>query len=165
MKGWYIPTRPDQGPGESTAWYASYWSFCADYLRDRFGDDWCLSPEQSLSLHVGDQTVPQQLVVRSSKGSNNITALLQNTSILDLQSSLPVKGDTDQKDQLNLFSMPVSLVACSPNYFRNHSTEARTALAMIADASEILARLLEGGRTGQIQGRLAGEFETLEETE
>ena len=160
MKGWYIPTRPDQGPGESTAWYASYWSFCADYLRDRFGDDWCLSPEQSLSLHVGDQTVPQQLVVRSSKGSNNITALLQNTSILDLQSSLPVKGDTDQKDQLNLFSMPVSLVACSPNYFRNHSTEARTALAMIADASEILARLLEGGHT-VVAGRLAGGFRNI----
>ena len=25
MKGWYIPSRPDEPAGESTAWYASYW--------------------------------------------------------------------------------------------------------------------------------------------
>ena len=24
MKGWYIPSRPDDGKGESTAWYASF---------------------------------------------------------------------------------------------------------------------------------------------
>ncbi len=27
MKGWYIPARPDDTAGESTAWYASYWGF------------------------------------------------------------------------------------------------------------------------------------------
>src|SRR6202161_1810523 len=52
MKGWYIPSRPDDRKGESTAWYASFWRFCAAYLDERFGADWCLSPEQSLSLHA-----------------------------------------------------------------------------------------------------------------
>ena len=28
MKGWYIPFRPDEVAGESTAWYASFWDFC-----------------------------------------------------------------------------------------------------------------------------------------
>src|SRR5882757_4199530 len=51
MKGWYIPARPDEPAGESTAWYASFWGFCADYLNERFGADWSLSPEQSLNLH------------------------------------------------------------------------------------------------------------------
>jgi hypothetical protein len=32
MKGWYIPARPEEPAGESTAWYASFWGFCADYL-------------------------------------------------------------------------------------------------------------------------------------
>ena len=32
MKGWYIPGRPDEA-GETTAWYASFWDFCAAYLR------------------------------------------------------------------------------------------------------------------------------------
>jgi hypothetical protein len=35
MKGWYIPARPDHRAGDSTAWYASFWDFCAAYLRAR----------------------------------------------------------------------------------------------------------------------------------
>ena len=53
IKGWYIPSRPDEVKGESTAWYASFWRFCAVYLEARFGARWCLSPEQSLSLACG----------------------------------------------------------------------------------------------------------------
>ena len=56
MKGWYIPARPDEPPGESTAWYASFWDFCTAYLNERFGSEWCLSPEQSVSLHTGHWT-------------------------------------------------------------------------------------------------------------
>lgn len=29
MKGWFISARPDEGAGESTAWYGSFWGFCA----------------------------------------------------------------------------------------------------------------------------------------
>jgi hypothetical protein len=54
MKGWYISSRPDEPTGESTAWYASFWGFCSDYLNSRFVDKWCLSPEQSLSIHSGN---------------------------------------------------------------------------------------------------------------
>lgn len=43
MKGCYIPSRPDEVTGESTAWYAAYWQFCAAYLTARFGTDWSLS--------------------------------------------------------------------------------------------------------------------------
>src|SRR5664279_1403096 len=72
MKGWYIPSRPDEVKGESTAWYASFWRFSAVYLEERFGRNWCLSPEHSLSLHAGNWTVPRQLVVRSPKASNKV---------------------------------------------------------------------------------------------
>lgn len=75
IRGWYIPSRPDQDAGESTAWYASFWDFSAQYLSDRFGDDWSLSPEQSLVLHAGDTTVPAQLLVRAKKGGNSKTDL------------------------------------------------------------------------------------------
>ena len=53
MKGWYIPARPEERAGDSTAWYASFWEFCAGYLEERFGEEWCLSAEQSLFLHAG----------------------------------------------------------------------------------------------------------------
>ncbi len=163
MKGWYIPTRPDQAVGESTTWYASYWSFCADYLRDRFGDDWCLSPEHSLSLIAGNRAVPQQLIVRSAQGSNNTTALPQGTAILDIRAALPAKEDIEQKDGLNLVTLPASLIACSPNYFRKHATDARIALSMISDASEVLPHLLEGGHS-VVAGRIAGGFRDIGRT-
>src|SRR5579872_6118542 len=74
MKGWYIPSRQDETAGESTTWYASFWDFCSAYLNKRFGNKWCLSPEQSLSLHAGNWTVPQQLLVRSPKGREGHSA-------------------------------------------------------------------------------------------
>jgi len=40
MKGWYIPSRPGEVGGKSTAWYASFWNFCASYLNERFGTNW-----------------------------------------------------------------------------------------------------------------------------
>src|ERR1700731_3410283 len=89
MKGWYITARPEESPGESTSWYASFWAFAAAYLGDRFDHDWCLSPEQSLSLLTGDWTVPKQLLVRTPKGGNKPTGLLFNTSIFDMRLTLP----------------------------------------------------------------------------
>lgn len=44
IKGWYIPTHPDETVGESTTWYASFWQFCAAYLQHLKDKDWCLSP-------------------------------------------------------------------------------------------------------------------------
>ena len=63
IKGWYIPSRPDEVEGESTAWYVSFWDFCTAYLNARFDQAWCLSPEQSLLLHTENYTIPQQLLV------------------------------------------------------------------------------------------------------
>src|SRR3990167_10694394 len=80
IKGWYIPCRPGDKAGESTAWYTSFWAFCSSYLNQRFANDWCLSPEQSLSIHAGNWTVPKQLLIRTSKGNNKATLLPHNTS-------------------------------------------------------------------------------------
>ena len=157
IKGWYIPSRPDEVKGESTTWYASFWRFCAVYLEDRFGKDWCLSPENSLSFHGGNWTVPRQLVVRSSKGRNKVTRLPHGTSLLDLRAALPAIGDREGKEGMRIFSLESALIACSPSYFSRNPTDVRAALSMIRDASGILARLLEGGHS-TIAGRLAGAF-------
>lgn len=160
IKGWHVPTRPDELPGESTAWYASFWGFCQDYLNERFGSDWCISPEQSLSLLAGSKTVPVQLLIRSPKGTNNITALPHNTGLLDVKAAVPLAKDRQVVEGLNVYSLPAALIACSPNYFVNHPTDARAALATIQDASELLGQLLEGGHS-VIAGRLAGAFRNI----
>ena len=157
IKGWFIPSRPDEVRGESTAWYASFWRFCVVYLEERFGLDWCLSPEQSLSLHSGNRTVPRQLLARSPKARNKITTFPHGTSLLDLRAALPPTSDRQEKDGLQIFSLESALIACSPQYFARHATDVRATLPMIRDASGLLARLLEGGHT-TVAGRLAGVF-------
>ncbi len=160
MKGWYVPTRPDEPAGESTSWYASFWPFCAAYLNERFGNDWCLSPEQSLSLHTGNWGVPRQLLVRARKGGNKPTALLFDTSIFDLRLELPTGQDTEVKDDLRLFNLPAALLGCAPSHFAARPVETRAALAMVQDASDLLSRLLSGGRS-TIAGRLAGAMRNI----
>jgi hypothetical protein len=157
MRGWYIPSRPDEPPGDSTAWYASFWNFCATYLNERFDNDWCLSPEQSLSLHAGNRTVPTQLLVRTPKGGNKPTTLPNGTSLFDVRYTMPDKAEIVDKDGLRLYSVPAALVACSEQFFRQASTDARAALVLVKDASDVLAVLLAGGHS-TIAGRLAGAF-------
>lgn len=157
IKGWYIPSRPDETPGDSTAWYASFWDFCAAYLSERFGQDWCLSPEQSLSLHGGNRTVPAQLLVRTPKGGNKPTPLPHDTSLFDVRYAMPKDTEIVERDGLRLYSVPAALVAVSEQFFQRASTNVRAAMAIVKDASDVLALLLEGGHS-TIAGRLAGAF-------
>ena len=160
MKGWYIPARPEEPVGESTAWYASFWGFCADYLHSRFGNQWCLSPEQSLSIHSGNWNVPGQLLVRTPKGGNKPISLLHKTSIIDVRLKLPDKNDIESKENLQMMTLPAALILCAPGFYPNNAVEARAALSMISDASEILHKLLEGGHS-TVAGRLAGAFRNI----
>jgi hypothetical protein len=160
MKGWYIPSRPDEVRGESTAWYASFWRFCAAYLEERFGKDWSLSPEQSLSLHGGNWTVPRQLRVRSPRARNSVTGLAHGTSLLDLRAALPAAADRRELEGLRVFAPDSALIEASPNYYVRHSTDIRAVLATIRDASGLLSRLLDGGHS-KIAGRLAGAFRNI----
>lgn len=155
IKGWYLIARPDEVAGESTGWYASFWNFCAVYLPNRFGTNYCLSPEQSLLLHAGNLTVPDQLLVRSPKARNKATSLLHETSLLDVRAALPAAGHVVEKSGLRLFSVPSGLVSCGPSFFQQHPIDARTVLTMLGEPSEVLALLLEGGRS-TVAGRLAG---------
>jgi len=160
MKGWYVPARPDETAGESTAWYASFWAFCAAYLDERFGNDWCLSPEQSLSLHAGNYTVPRQLLIRASKGGNKVIDLPHDTSLFDIRATVPKKKDIVRRDGLNLFALPAALIACSASFFENQPIDARAVLAAVLDASDVLGDLLDGGHS-TIAGRLAGAFRNI----
>jgi hypothetical protein len=157
IKGWYIPSRPDETPGDSTAWYASFWHFCANYLAERFDGEWCLSPEQSLALQGGNRTVPAQLLVRTPKGGNKPTSLPHGTSLYDVRYPLPPDGEIVVLEGLRLFSVPAALVTVSEQHFRSAPTDVRAAMATVRDASDVLAVLLAGGHS-TIAGRLAGAF-------
>ena len=160
MKGWYIPIRPDGPAGASTDWYASFWPFCTAYLTQRFGKDWCVGAEHSIALHTGNWNVPRQLLVRATRGGNKPTGLLHDTSIFDLRLEVPNSEDIQIVDGLRLMRLPAALITCAPGHFAAHPVEMRAALAMIADASDVLSRLLDGGHSS-VAGRLAGAFRNI----
>jgi hypothetical protein len=160
MKGWYIASASNALVGDSTSWYTSYWSFLAGYATARFGEDWCLSAEQSLSLISGDYSVPPQSIIRIAKKSNNVVKLPHNTSLLYYGSTLANPIETEGRYGLNLYSLPEALIECSPSFFRQKATSAQTCLAMITDASDILRLLLDKGQSTKA-GRLVGAFRNI----
>ena len=159
IKGWYIPSRPDE-TGGSAAWFASFWDFCAAYLTTRFGTEWSLAPEQSLLLHAGDRSVPRQLLARSPRARNKVTTFAHETSLFETRAALPAEGDVEELDGLRAFALPAALVAVAPGFFRQHATAARAILATLADASDVLALLLDGGR-GTAAGRIAAGLRNI----
>ena len=163
MKGWYISSRPDSLPGDTTNWYTSYWYFISEYANSRFGDDWCLSADQSLSIYSGNRTVPKQVIIRATKGTNNIVNLLHDTSILYFKSSIANPVYKEPQLGLNLYSLPEALLECSPDFFRLDSVAARTCLAMVSDVGDIMKIVLENGNTKKA-GRLAGAFRNIGHT-
>jgi hypothetical protein len=160
LKGWYIATDPGEQQGESTSWYACYWQFCAQYLADRYGDAYYISPEQSLQIHAGSWTVPQQLIVRTQKGTNHKTPFLYGTSLWSCEGPPPANATIVTIEGIRMMNLQSSLVYCTPAMFTSNGINTRTCLAMIHDSSEILTLLLDGGHT-TIAGRLAGAFRNI----
>jgi hypothetical protein len=158
-KGWYISTPSDEKPGDTTSWYANYWQFCARYLAD-YGDPYIISPDQSLLIHSGSWSVPQQLIIRTTKKANYSTPLPFGTSLWHWESPIPKNAEIITVEGIRMMSLSSSLIYCTPTAFTKHPTDARTALAMIKDASEVLGQLLEGGHTS-FAGRLSGAFRNI----
>jgi fido (protein-threonine AMPylation protein) len=156
-KGWLISSGPDVREGDSTPWYASFWEFCARYCAHRFGDDWHLSPEQSLLLQAENTVIPPQIVIYTPKGANNAITLPFGTSLYDLKAREPSATDLILLHGLRLFSVEAALVRVSEGFLARHPIEAQVALLRVADESQIVRRLLEGGHSA-VAGRLAGAF-------
>ena len=161
IKGWLMLSRPDAPPHDTTAWHASFWEFCARYCTHRFGGGWYLSAEISLRLHAEDSTVPSQLIVRATQGSNNNITLPFDTSLFDLMApEVPAAGDLCERNGIRIYTVEAALLRASSTFYRNHPVEARTVLAGVRQVAPILQRLLAESRS-TIAGRLAGAFRRI----
>lgn len=160
IKGWYLSVPNDEHDGDSTSWYASYWLFCAEYLNERFGSEYCISAEQSLQIHAGSNIVPQQLIIRSINGPNGVTDLPFNTSLVTMKSPLQNAAEIEVINGIRMLTLPSALVHCNAIMFSKNATDVRAALTMIRDSSQILGLLLDGGHS-TVAGRLAGAFRNI----
>jgi fido (protein-threonine AMPylation protein) len=161
IKGWLISASPGAREGDSTPWYASFWEFCARYCDERFGNEWHLSPEQSLLLHGEKTVIPEQVVVCSPKGTNHLNKLLFGTSVYDLKvPAMPAAANLVIRDGLRLFSPAASLVEVGETFFARNPVESQVVLASLGDASDLLRLLLDGGNSTKA-GYLAGAFRRI----
>jgi len=160
IKGWYISCPSDEKQGETTSWYVSFWIFISSYINTRFAKEWCLSPEQSLSLHSGNFMVPPQLLIRSPKASNNKVNLLHGTSVFDSKVEIPHQKERKEIEGVQVYPLEAGLVAVGADFYMRHPTDARTCLAMVKDSSDVLAKLLDGGKS-VVAGRLSGAFRNI----
>lgn len=161
IRGWYIPTRPDEAKGDTTAWYASMREFIAGYSQKRFEDHWHVNPEQSLLFRSGEQTVPKQIQIWATEGTNQTVKLLHGCSLFiyrapELLPSSPVRDCGN----LHLVELPAALVAASPTFFSQNPMAAQVALASLPDTSDLLRILLTGSHPA-IAGRLAGALRAV----
>lgn len=156
MKGWYICANPRDREGDSTAWYASFWSFLSGYLGKRFGKRYCLNVEASLLLHTRSTVIPRQVTVISREGGTSVLALPHDTSLLIYADEKNVPRNSVEVNGLQALPLPETLCKLGPQAFRSNSREAEIALNMIRDPGELLTVLLAGDGMVAAAGRLAG---------
>jgi hypothetical protein len=160
FKGWYISVPPDEKKGDSTSWYTSYWDFCSRYLQDRYGEDYCVSADQSLLIHAGNDAVPHQLIIRSTKGNNGLTSLLFGTTLFTMKSPFSELEMVEIHKGLRVLNLPSAIVYCSPSLFISNPIDVRTAYSLVTDASQLLGILLDGGHSLKA-GRIVGAFRNI----
>jgi fido (protein-threonine AMPylation protein) len=156
IKGWYMPSRPDESDGDSTAWYASASEFIARYAEARFGEQWCVSADHSVRLHAGNTALPPQLVLNAPAGQNSVIQLLAGHSLLDYRAKdFPQAADLTMAGGLRAMSLETALIRVPESFFRTYARDAQIVLSGMRDAGDLVRRLLDGGH-GVVAGRLAG---------
>jgi fido (protein-threonine AMPylation protein) len=158
MKGWYVCSNPRDHQGDSTAWYASFWSFLSGYLDKRFGKRYCLNTEASILLHTHCTVVPRQIAVIAKEGGTSTLSLPHETSVLIYTDEKNVPRNRIAVNGLQVISLPEALCRVGPQFFRNNPREGEIALNLIRDPGELLAILLAGEGMLSAAGRLAGAF-------
>jgi len=165
LKGWYMPSRPDEQEGDSTPWYAAMREFIAGYCTERFGDNWHVSPDLSLSLHAGSTLLPKQVTVHSPLAKNGTLSLPSGCSLFDYKVMEPMTTDkVTMIGSLRVLMPETALIKAPPAFYRNHARDAQIVLTGVRDVSTLLRELLEGGHS-TIACRLAGALRAVGSTE
>ncbi|MCL2335424.1 MAG: Fic family protein [Endomicrobia bacterium] len=160
IKSWYILSNPAENPGDTTSWFASFWFFIAKYANSRFGNDWCLSAEQSLSFYGANTKTPKQVIIRTLNSTGNLLELIHDTSILYFKAKIANPFYKENSFGLNLYTINEALIECNADFFKTDPVSVKVCLSQIDDISDILGILADKGQTVKA-GRLAGAFRAI----
>jgi len=141
-KGWYLFTRSDLAPGDSAAWYASFWDFLKIYLHNRYQKNYCLSADISLSLQIGETLIPRQVIVIVPHGGT-ILHLPFTTSILIYSDPENIPDEKIEFHGLQIMSLPYAICKVTPTFFSHQSETIEIALRTIRSPSDLSKILLK----------------------
>lgn len=146
MKGWYHLSDPAARPGDTTAWSMSFWSFIRRYCEGRFGDDWVLSPEISLTLHAGSEVPPLQVMVHALKGGNNALELPGRQSLFDLRvRELPPRTQRMKLENgLRVYNREATLIHMAENCYQTQSLSVAALLGTYRNPDKLVRAVVEG---------------------
>ena len=161
-KDWYLITNSQIRENDLASWLSDYWGFCGKFLDYEYNYQWCLSVEQSLLIHAGNWSVPKQPVI-SSPLKDNYVEFIHNTSLLNLQADLPSIQQIVIERGLRIHSLQSSLIYSSPNIFKCNPNNARSALLLINDSSELLPILIKNNLS-ENAGRICGALRNIKRT-
>ena len=156
MKGWYVCGNPRDKHGDSTAWYASFWSFLAGYLGKRFGKRYCLNGEASILLHTHTTVIPRQITVMTREGGASVLNLPHDTSMLLYADEKHLPATRVETSGLQVIPLVDALCSVGPRFFKSHPREAEIALRLVRDPGDFLNVLLDGDGMPSAAARLAG---------
>lgn len=159
IKGWYFVSDPTASLGDTTPFFANYWEYVSRYLQERFGDQYCLSPEHSLLMHAENNVIPKQVNILTSQNATQKVDLYDEYSLI----IYPGKSVQDKSFKQLLrgvycLTAPVCLAALGPRFFQSHANDIQIVMSKIGDPSEI-AVLAELNAAGV--GRLIGAYRQI----
>ncbi len=140
IRGWFALSTPQTQTGDTTFWHLHFWPFAAAYLKARFGERYCLSPEHSLDLWVEANQTPSQLIVMTASGGVLTVKLPNNASILLYPGRKALPKQREIKSGVQVMPLALALVRASPSYFTQSPAHAELALRLVR--LEALARTL-----------------------
>lgn len=163
LLGWYLLTKPDIMPNDSTPWFAHFWDFLSIYLQHRFDKQYCLSAESSLEVLMDVSVLPKQVIAIVPRGGGKAQTLPFETSLLMYTDPKNIPENRIEKRGLQIMSLPLALCRVAPLYFRANPEEAEIALRSIRTASE-LSQIIAQYNLKSVAARLIGAYRFLGDT-
>ena len=160
IKGWYRGSSPDAFDFDDSGWLVVYWNFMSEYLEHRFGNSWCLSPEQSILLYAGNNSPPNQLIVRATTASNNITQFPFETSLFEVKARTAIDDEVLVVDNLRLFLPELALTLVREDFLDLRPIDTETTLTSNIDQDLLIDNIQTANRRS-LAVRLADAFDKV----
>ncbi len=163
IRSWYLLDADllADNAGESALWFESIWSFIGQYLTEKFGTDYYLSPEASLDLLTGNNAFPNQIIAfaKNSVATNTNVSLPNNMSLLILGTSKVPYQTIFYKDSVYTHSLESALVECTPKIYTSNPISVQLAIKS-ADSNKLSEAVLTT-KNANSGNRIINAFEAL----